>query len=375
MSYQLRLYDTNLIDFDVIENLSKPILKINWINDKKRELMPLGMEVSADGLSSWISHRGIPRNRAYVSSFLAKCGLNSNRPMDVILACRGLSLNDSYWVSTSDDDRSYDSINLYENKISRVLARVAFTGYGSSERSSLDSSPEFTTNGMLPKCWRRENGKIYLYKGGTSGASNTGNEPYSELYAYYIGTRMGMDVVPYHLSKWKGTLCSVCELFTDIDTAFVPIGRLIKNGGMDDVKKYYESLGPEYVKRLNEMIVFDAIICNTDRHFGNFGVLVNSHTNEIISPAPLFDHGNSLFNMAGNYWDSKEELQEYVDTLKPRVYEDFIEEARLVMDNNFREKVRHILNIEIGRIGKYNYSKEKRNLLESQIMNRAKLLL
>ncbi len=375
MSYQLRLYDTNLIDFDVIENLSKPILKINWINDKKRELMPLGMEVSADGLSSWISHRGIPRNRAYVSSFLAKCGLNSNRPMDVILACRGLSLNDSYWVSTSDDDRSYDSINLYENKISRVLARVAFTGYGSSERSSLDSSPEFTTNGMLPKCWRRENGKIYLYKGGTSGASNTGNEPYSELYAYYIGTRMGMDVVPYHLSKWKGTLCSVCELFTDIDTAFVPIGRLIKNGGMDDVKKYYESLGPEYVKRLNEMIVFDAIICNTDRHFGNFGVLVNSHTNEIISPAPLFDHGNSLFNMAGNYWDSKEELQEYVDTLKPRVYEDFIEEARLVMDNNLREKVRHILNIEIYRIGKYNYSKEKRNLLESQITNRAKLLL
>ncbi len=375
MSYQLRLYDTNLIDFDVIENLSKPILKINWINDKKRELMPLGMEVSAEGLSSWISHRGIPRNRAYVSSFLAKCGLNSNRPMDVILACRGLSLNDSYWVSTSDDDRSYDSINLYENKISRVLARVAFTGYGSSERSSLDSSPEFTTNGMLPKCWRRENGKIYLYKGGTSGASNTGNEPYSELYAYYIGTRMGMDVVPYHLSKWKGTLCSVCELFTDIDTAFVPIGRLIKNGGMDDVKKYYESLGPEYVKRLNEMIVFDAIICNTDRHFGNFGVLVNSRTNEIISPAPLFDHGNSLFNMAGNYWDSKEELQEYVDTLKPRVYEDFIEEARLVMDNNLREKVRHILNIEIGRIGKYNYSKEKRNLLGSQITNRAKLLL
>ena len=375
MSYQLRLYDTNLIDFDVIENLSKPILKINWINDKKRELMPLGMEVSADGLSSWISHRGIPRNRAYVSSFLAKCGLNSNRPMDVILACRGLSLNDSYWVSTSDDDRSYDSINLYENKISRVLARVAFTGYGSSERSSLDSSPEFTTNGMLPKCWRRENGKIYLYKGGTSGASNTGNEPYSELYAYYIGTRMGMDVVPYHLSKWKGTLCSVCELFTDIDTAFVPIGRLIKNGGMDDVKKYYESLGPEYVKRLNEMIVFDAIICNTDRHFGNFGVLVNSRTNEIISPAPLFDHGNSLFNMAGNYWDSKEELQEYVDTLKPRVYEDFIEEARLAMDNNLREKVRHILNIEVGRIGKYNYSKEKRNLLESQITNRAKLLL
>jgi hypothetical protein len=46
------------------------------------------------------------------------------------------------------------------------------------------------------------------------------------------------------------------------------------------------------------MFVFDAIICNTDRHFGNFGVLVDNKTNKIVAPAPLFDHGNSLFNYA-----------------------------------------------------------------------------
>mgnify|MGYP007037131244 CR=1 FL=1 len=56
-----------------------------------------------------------------------------------------------------------------------ILALIAFTGYGSSIRTSLASCPEFTTNGMLPKCWRRDSGKILLFKGGTSGAYNTGN--------------------------------------------------------------------------------------------------------------------------------------------------------------------------------------------------------
>ena len=155
--------------------------------------------------------------------------------MDVISACKGLSLNDAYWIVSAEDNIEWSKANLYSNRISRVLARIAFTGYGSNERSSLGSSPEFTTNGILPKCWRRVNGKIILYKGGTSGASNTGNEPYSEGYAYLIGAAMGADVVPYQLSKWKGMLCSTCELFTDEETAFVPIGRLVKTGGMKAV--------------------------------------------------------------------------------------------------------------------------------------------
>ena len=42
------------------------------------------------------------------------------------------------------------------------------------------------------------------------------------------------------------------------------------------------------------MLVFDAVILNEDRHFGNFGLLVDSHTNKIIAPAPIFDNGLSL---------------------------------------------------------------------------------
>lgn len=376
MEYILKLFDTNLLKFKIIENLSDPVLQITWINEKKKQLLPIGMEVSDKGLASWLKNRSIPKNRAYVNAFLAKCGLNANRPMDVILVCRGFSLNDSYWVAEEGFEGIFEDNNLYANNFSRVLAKIAFTGYGSSARSSLASSPEFTTNGMLPKCWRRIDRKVYLYKGATSGASNTGNEPYSELYAYEIGSALGMKVVPYKISKWKKQLCSVCELFTSKDIAFVPVGRIVKTGGMKAVREYYEDLGAEFVDALNDMIVFDALIYNTDRHFGNFGVLVNSKTNKIIAPAPLFDHGNSLFNFVGEEnWADEKLLKEYAKTLLPCVYEDYIEEARKVIDSRLKEKLRKMLTYNLNKSGTYNYSSDRLRLISKMIQERAQELL
>lgn len=376
MSYILKVFDTSLVRFEVLENLSDPVVEIEWINDEKRQLLPLGMEASDEGVAAWLKHRSIPKNRAYVNTFLAKCGLNVNRPMDVISVCKGLSLNDAYWVTDAESKDTFAQCNLYENPFSRILAWTAFTGYGSSIRSTFMSSPEFTTNGMLPKCWRRINNKVYLYKGATSGASNTGNEPYSELYAYEIARQMGVYAIPYKIVKWKGNMCSVCELFTSKELAYVPVGRIVKKGGMRAVRAYYESLGPEFVQALNEMIVFDAIICNTDRHYGNFGILVDSRTNQPVVPAPLFDHGNSLFNLAGEEnWEKEERLQEYADTLLPCVYEDFIEAAKAVLDERLQAKVRKLLTYEVPKQGRYHYTDQKRKLMSRMVRKRAQTIL
>lgn len=63
---------------------------------------------------------------------------------------------------------------------------------------------------------------------------------------------------------------------------------------------------PEYVKALHEMFVLDAVICNTDRHFGNFGFLIDNRTNTLAAPAPLFDHGASKTSEADRKTDSRE---------------------------------------------------------------------
>lgn len=376
MNYELRHMNTPLIRFSVVEESNSPEIDIFWINDEQKHLMPLELELSADGLGRWIKHRTIPKNRAYVNNFLSKCGLHINRPMSIIKVSKGLSLNDCYWVVEEDFEGSFEKYNLYDNRFSQILALIAFTGYGSSIRTSLASCPEFTTNGMLPKCWRRIDGKIKLYKGGTSGASNTGFEPYSEYYSAQVAHVLGVEAIEYGLSKWKGELCSTCELFTSKEFSFVPVGRMITSGGMKAVRAYYESLGAEYVSALNDMIILDAVICNTDRHFGNFGFMIDNKTNQIVAPAPLFDHGNALFNYAGqDALASKENLAEYASTLLPCVYDDFIGTAKTVLTMKHREGLRKLLDFKFDKHSKYNLPAKRLKLIEAQIRERARLIL
>lgn len=222
MNYEIRHFDTPLIRFSATEDSNYPEIEILWINEPMRNLFPLNLSLSCSGISRWLQHRLIPKNRAYAHNFLSKCGLSINRPMRIIRVSKGLSLNDCYWVVEEGFPGTFAEYNLYENRFSQILALIAFTGYGSSMRTSLASCPEFTTNGMLPKCWRRIDGKIKLYKGGTVGAANTGNEPYSEFYAYQVAQVMKFDAIPYGLSKWKGELCSTCDLFTGKEHAYLP---------------------------------------------------------------------------------------------------------------------------------------------------------
>ena len=376
MIYILKQFDMPLLKFSATEDTSAPEIDILWVNEEKRGLLPLDLEINPESLDNWLRHRTIPKNRAYVHAFLSKCGLNLNRPMSIINVCKGLSLNDSYWVVEEGFSGKFSDYNLYENRFSNILALIAFTGYGSSLRSSLRSSPEFSTNGMLPKCWRRVDGKIMLYKGGTSGASNTGFEPYSEFYAAQIAKDLEINAISYGLSNWKNRICSTCELFTDQGHSFIPVGRIVKKGGFRAVEAYYRQLGPEYERALRDMLLFDAVICNTDRHFGNFGFLIDNATNKIVAPAPLFDHGNSLFNFAGSdCWTSDNALQEYADTLLPSVYDDFFGTAKAHMDNGSREKVRCLLEFRFKRHTRYNLPPKRLKMIEKQVQKRARRLL
>lgn len=375
MIYELKHYDNTVLKFSAIDDSNEPDIKITWVGNDNT-LLPLDLELTDDGLYKWLKRRTIPSNRAYVRNFLSKCGLSLNRPMSIIKVSKGLSLNDCYWIVEEGFNGTFDEYNLFDKPLSRVLARIAFTGYGSSVRSSLASSPEFTTNGMLPKCWRRIDGKIYLFKGGTYGASNTGKEPYSEYYAYQIAKAIGVNAIPYNLSKWKGELCSYCELFTDKKHSYVPVGRIVRTGGMQAVRAYYKELGEEYLCALDDMIVFDALIRNTDRHYGNFGFLVDNKTNTITAPAPLFDHGNSLFNFAArDDLESYESFKQYADTLLPCVYDSFIDEAKSVLTKEHKDKLRSLLNFKFKKHPRYNLPEKRLKFIEKQIREQAKLLL
>jgi hypothetical protein len=292
----------------------------------------------------------------------------------IIDVCKGLSLNDSYWIVPKGFAGTFAEYNLYENRFSEILSLVAYTGVMQSD-AAFSTSPEFTTDGMLPKAWRYIKGEgIFLYKGGTSGFANTGKEPFCEFYASQVAAAMNLNAISYDLENWKGILASKCKLFTDIDTSFIPIGRIIKSGGIAAVIKHYDSLGEEFSNAIRDMFVFDALIYNEDRHFGNFGLLRDSRTGKIKAPAPIFDNGNSMFSLATG--DDYKNLDEYAKTRTP-VYggTTFDGICKATITKRQTEKLRKMIHFAFKRHEKINLPEAHIHAIEEHMRKRAAFLI
>ena len=371
MDFVLKQFDDVLLNFMTKRTIDGIDVSITSINKDKVERLPLGMSPTSESLTRWLRHRTIPANRAYAQNFLSKNGLSENDFIGILQICKGLSLTDCYWVTYPNDQKTFAEVNLFDNRFSQVLSQIAFTGYGSSPASKFRSSPEFTTNGMLPKAWRRKEGKVLLYKGGTSGLANTGKEPYSEFYAAQVAEAMGIPHVTYGLSKWKGQLCSTCELFTSKDISFVPASTLISTSRISQIIDWFDDHG--WKNDLADMLVLDALIRNTDRHLGNFGFLVDNHTNQLLRPAPIFDNGLSLYCYVMD--NDLNNLSEQEKTLAPALYANFDEVALHVIGQKQKQELRHLLTFKFKKHSRYNLSDERIKMLESAIQGKVRCLL
>ena len=372
--YSLRLYDEELLTFSLrsggLEGLQAKILTIN---KDRRSVFPLDLTVSDEGVMKWLERRVIPKNRAFVDEILKSLGLSINNTKGIIDVCKGLSLNDSFWVVPVGFPGTFAQYNLYENRFSSVLSLVAYTGVGQSHEA-FTTSPELTTQGMLRKAWRFiEDDGIYLYKGGTEGAVNAGREPYSEYYACQIAERMGLHAVHYDLENWKDILASKCRLFTDIDTAYIPIGHLVKSGGIKACLDYYAAISEEALDELKSMLVFDAVIYNEDRHFGNFGILRENRTGRVLGAAPIFDNGISLFNYAMP--DDYAHLDEYAKTRANPYGISYEDVCREVMGAKQRSQLRKLIGFQFQRHPSINLPEAHLQAIEKQINARVRELL
>ena len=374
MVYTLKLYDTDLMTFELTQ---KPLegfsCQIISVKEENKHLLPLGMTVDGDGVLSWLKSRIIPQNREFVDKILSVYGLTHNNISGIIQLCKGLSLNDSYWITDLNFNGKFTDYNLFENSFYKALSLIAYTGHGSVKPNGFSSSPEFTTNGMLRKGWRKINGTVKLYKGGSSGAANTGNEPYSEFYAAQIAATMGLNHVPYTLSKWKGCLCCVCELFTDINHSFVPMWRFCKTTSIKEIAEYLQNMGEDYFNAFSDMMIFDALIYNTDRHLNNFGLMVDNMTNRPYAFAPIFDNGLSLFNFA--MADDFADLETYAMSRLSAFSVPFDEIAKAFISSRQKEQLHRLQTFKFIRHTRYNLPAARLKALARFIQKRAKNLL
>lgn len=355
MRYVMRIFDTPLLEFEASygEGLQAGTLTahILWFDEVQRTRLPFPLASEPDDakLTSWLERRTIPKNRQFAAEILAQAGLSISDTLGIINLCKGLSVNDSYWVERSDENLAFADINLFDNHLDDALAIVAYTGYISSEKHAIGLSSEWTTDGQFPKAWRHTKNGLELWKAGTEGYANAGMEPFSEFLTSQLAAKLGIAAVPYRLAQWKGKLASVCPLMNTKDVSFVPFYAATQLGEFPQILACARAISNEEYEAMRTMLVFDALIVNQDRHANNHGFLRDNATGHVIGPAPLFDHNMSLFkNDMRADWESDKWTPDAMALLQPSNSRlTFLRQVSQIMGPTQHEWLRRALDVTV----------------------------
>ena len=266
------------------------IATTNVLDVYKPDLIPKPL-MNGKPLQAWLEGRMILSQRKDISTLFSSIGATDLE--SVLCITKGISLNDTYWVKNEDSKVTWSSISPYKNPLNSMIANYSFSNTGIIDNKHITHSPDFSTDGNYPKCWKRVNGNIYMYKAGSSGVMNTENEPYSEVFASELAEYLGLNHVRYEFVNYKGKDSTRC-----INICSEEVGMYHISEYDSSIRTYSDLLksckSPEDKKTIVEMLVLDYLTLNIDRHLGNIGVLVNNDTQERISYAPIYDNNRSF---------------------------------------------------------------------------------
>lgn len=368
--YILKNKDIPVLTFDYEKTIDKITLgevtsyKIKHIKILEPNLLPAGYPNTVDSskLKKWIERRKIPRNRKNMEDILnlklKDLKLDNNSFMNYIDISYGLSLNDSYWIVPADKELYWKDYNLYKNKFSEIVSLVAFGEKRTSEIEDIKTSPEYTTDGMLAKCWTVLNDEIVLLK---KSSEHHKKEAFSEFYMCQIAEVMGFEHIKYDIIKYHENIVSSCALFTTEDIGFVPMYYCMKQEDtFKEGAKLLEAVTKIYGKeKIEDLMLFDSLIYNTDRHLGNFGMLIDNNTRKILKPAPIFDNGNSILSFLNK------------ETAVENIFKNYTSKFNIDFDilSNLSVQERHKEGLE--RLKSFKFKKHPEFNLENNILEKA----
>ena len=340
LTYTLINKETPLCDFIIEGEGELEICKIT----REYQTLPFWCQP----LSTWVANRSSAKHRSHVERILEMCGGKTKSGFIALTHC--LSLTDTLWVKSNRESVAWKDVNLYENNFDEVVSKLSFDGNGLFGIQMSTTSPELTTDGAYDKCWLNEADGIHLIKTGSEGARNTGLEPYGEVLASQVFEKICKSV-KYTLRKFDGRVVSDCKIFTSQEFGYKPVSLFLKNGvkyGLAEVLEIYRDFGCE--DDFRRMIVADCITLNCDRHFGNFGFMVNNKTFERTTLNPCFDFNMAFVPFAEEGFDfGKPDLDfdEYLSRRGPVIGSDYVAPAKAILTPKIKKCVEEIRETQL----------------------------
>lgn len=298
-STEKKMYSLMYMDTEVIR-FSDSMSDIAVINEK---YMPFSLARDVlDGISlyTWISRRATPLTRKNVEFLYAMCGV----PRDVagqvaaVTTLGGASINDNYWFKEVASEKRFEDVE--SDKLlaasDRTFGLMTLTGSRKSAKPAQEFSPEITLQGNWSKCLVMENDRLLMYKA---------DDKEFEQEASEFALSIGLDVILYWQEEYEDVDCSVCEIASNRDNQWFSAREF------GEVK-----LKAMYPKEYAQMMTFDYIVGNSDRHNLNWSVVMDSELNP-KGFSPLYD-----FNFA--YMPDTMKVPKEIDYALIETVEDFL---------------------------------------------------
>lgn len=352
--YLLMNKDKEIMQFNT---LAGPLGNSYEIISQNEDQLPYGFT----NIAEWISTRKGSKHNAHLKQIMKDCGCEDD--LGYIRVTHAASLNDTYWIKNELESVTWNDVSFYRNEFDEQISKLAFEGVGLYGIKLSSTSPELCTEGSFRKCWKREDGEIYLYKRGTSGAMNAGLEPYCEMMASEIAAQICDNAISYQKVTLHGEIASKCHLFTTESVGYVPYAKLKEDTTANAMLDFYASIGSE--DKFRQMLVLDALTFNVDRHAGNHGVSINNDTKQILGMAPIFDLNLSLlpYVLPDEFENIGNKMLEY----GPRIGDDFTRIGQMALTPAIRAKLINLKGFEFSFRGNETFSKERVHFLEQMI--------
>ena len=243
----------------------------------------------------WCASRVLTLDRQFAKALLNSAGLmqatTDRDRAKIALTYRCLSLTDVFWIREKGDTVAFADVNLYDNHLDKTFIDIALRGKQYTVQNEY-LARDLSTNGCYPKAWRRTTDGFELLKDGGDEAVDR------ELLASRICRCFDVDQVLYEESTFDDERVTVSKNFTSSDYSIAAMDALdiMLTNQEEDVRSFVLALDARNYYMMN---IVDYLIGNTDRHWGNWGVLVNNSTNQ-----PLRLHDLMDFNQSFNAYDT-----------------------------------------------------------------------
>jgi len=212
---------------------------------------------------NWMENRYSSKSNTFARQLRAYVFGQGNRGK-INLQTHALSLSDCYWLKRRDDNTTnFSQISPY------------FSSYWSGEGPYRGQAiPTLYVNGFLPKYWEDAHTLVKT-------------APNHEAYCAELAAQLGIPVA--RVTNFPDGIA--VTNFTNENVMFEPADAsgLINGDDFDN-----ETILDLFGQFGYDMIFFDALVGNGDRHAGNFGYLRDSNTGSYIGPAPLFDFDHAF---------------------------------------------------------------------------------